>query len=311
MEYGFFDYKYFESIETYHAVHGKDFFGTWHIIFMVLSFVLIPLIGFLVRKTPKKKIDIFLKILSIFVALFEASKIIWESYYDITTDRGFNAGGILPIYSCSILIYTLLVAAWGKGKAKDVAMSWLCTIGLCCGMIGCVYTNGLNYYPFWTYGAFDSLIFYFNLFLVGIVLLASGYKKLEWKDIIKSWIPMLLMSVIASPINYYYGGDYMQIYSGDGVPLMSTLAGILEAHKLRPLFTYIMLSSYMILSTAVIGIYKLVNLIIDRTRAKHQAVAAAGNAPAEATQAADEIVEEPSAAPSPAPSGTTDASVES
>ncbi|GEM_PF-840801 len=275
MKYHFFDYKY--NIQGF----DSDLFSPWHIAFIVFAFIFIPLLAYFLRKTEKKKIDIFLKILSVFVVLLEISKITWESYYDITTGRGFNAGGLLPLYSCDLLIFCLLFAAWGKGKAKDVALSWLCTVGIACGVIGTIYTNGLNWYPFWTYGAWDSILFHFNLFMVGVVLLANGYKKLEWKDIFRAWIPMLLLAIIAIPANYEYGGDYMQIHSADGVPLMSSLAELLAKHHLRPLFTVIMLFSYLLLAAAVFGIYKLVEYIrlrafektISRTQAKDESFA--------------------------------------
>ena len=253
IKYGFFDYKY--NIEGF----TSDLFSTTHIVFIVLAFLSIIAIGILCRKADHKKITYFLRGLAIFVTLLEVSKIIWESYYDITTGRGFNAGGILPFYSCSLLIYCLWFGAWGKGKARDVALTWLATIGMCCGIIGTVYTNGLNWYPFWTYGAWDSILFHYNLFMVGVLLLSSGYVKLQWKDILVALIPMLILSIIASPLNYYFGADYMQTYSADGVPLMSDLASFLDSHRLRPLFTIIMLASYTILSGSVVCIYKLIN----------------------------------------------------
>lgn len=255
LNYHFFDYKY--NIEGF----TSDFFSTTHIVYIVIAFLSIIAIGILCRKADHKKITYFLRGLAIFVTLLEVSKIIWESYYDITTGRGFNAGGILPFYSCSLLIYCLWIGAWGKGKAREVALTWLATIGLCCGAIGTVYLNGLNWYPFWTYGAWDSILFHYNLMMVGVLILASGYKKLEWKDIPIAIIPMVLLSVIASPLNYYFGADYMQIYSGDGVPLMNDFAAYLDSKKLRPLFTYIMLAAYMILSGAVVSIAKLIAFI--------------------------------------------------
>ena len=255
LKYHFFDYKY--NIDGF----TSDLFSTTHIVFIVLALLSVIAIGIFLRKADHKKITYFLRGLSIFVTLLEASKIIWESYYDITTGRGFNAGGILPFYSCSLLIYCLWVGAWGKGKAREVALSWLGTIGICCGLIGTIYTNGLNWYPFWTYGAWDTILFHYNLLMVGILILSTGYKKLQWKDIWVALIPMVLLSVIASPINYYYGGDYMQIYSGDGVPFMNDLAAYLDSHRLRPLFTVIMLASYSLLSGTVVCIAKLINYI--------------------------------------------------
>ncbi|MBO4472381.1 MAG: YwaF family protein, partial [Clostridia bacterium] len=255
IKYRFFDYKY--NIEGF----TSDLFSTTHIVFIVLALLSVIAIGIFAHKFDKKKITWFLRGLAIFVTLLEASKIIWESYYDITTGRGFNAGGILPFYSCSLLIYCLWFGAWGKGKPREIALTWLGTIGLCCGLIGTIYTNGLNWYPFWTYGAWDSILFHYNLLMVGVLLLSSGYIKLRWKDILLALVPMVLLSVIASPINYYYGGDYMQIYSGDGVPLMNDLASYLNEKNLRPLFTYIMLASYSILSGSVVAISKLIDLI--------------------------------------------------
>ena len=251
IKYGFFDYKY--NIEGF----TSDLFSTTHIVFIVLAFLSIIAIGILCRKADHKKITYFLRGLAIFVTLLEASKIIWESYYDITTGRGFNAGGILPFYSCSLLIYCLWFGAWGKGKARDVALTWLATIGMCCGIIGTVYTNGLNWYPFWTFGSFYSLFFHDAMFITGVIMLATRYVELDKRDIIKAWVPILIISFIALPVNSEYGADYMQIYEGSGVPLMSNLAKVLAAHKLRWLFSLIMIASYLILSSFVVGVYYL------------------------------------------------------
>jgi len=265
MHYHFFDYKY--NIQGF----DTDLYSTTHIVWIVIAFLSIIAIGYFLRKVDHKKLTWFLRGLAIFVTLLEISKITWESYYDITTGRGFNVGGILPFYSCSLLIYCLWFGAWGKGKAREVALTWLSTIGLFCGIIGTIYLNGLNWYPFWTYGAWDSILFHYNLFLVGVLLLATGYKKLEWKDIYIAIIPMVLLSVIASPLNYYYGADYMQIYSADGVPLMSDFAAFLHSHNLRPVFTVFMLAFYMVLSAFVVSISKLVDYLIKRFHGKKSA----------------------------------------
>ena len=196
--------------------------------------------------------------------VLETFKITWESYYDISTGRGFNTIGIIPIYTCSLLIYCLLVAAWGKGKFKDTALSWLATIGLVSGGIGVVMTNGLNYYPFWTFGGWYSMLFHYSLLLVGVLVLTTRYKILSWKDIYISEIPMLLLSIIASPINYYYGADYMQLNEGSGIPLFSTLAEKLHALNMRPLFTIIMLASYMIVSAIVVSFAKLIDFLCKK-----------------------------------------------
>ncbi len=135
------------------------------------------------------------------------------------------------------------------------------------GAIGVVYCNGLNFYPFWTFGAFYSLFFHSSMFAVGFFLLMTGYKKLGFKDVFVSFIPVLLLSVAAIPVNYTYGSDYMLLYSGSGVPLYEDLAAKLSEAGFRYLYTYIMLLTHLPLSAVVIGFYKLIVFAADKARA--------------------------------------------
>lgn len=262
MNYKFFDYKY--NIEGF----GSDLFGTAHLIFIALSFILVPIVCFLLRKTSHKKIDVFLKIFAVVITLLEITKMTWESYYDITTGRGFNFGGILPLYTCSLLIYTTWFAAYGKGRVKDYSLAYLTTVNLISGGIGIVYCNGLNWYPFWTFGAFYSLFFHFSMFAIGNFLLFTGYKKLGYKDIFKAWVPMVILAVFAIPANYQYGADYMQIYEGSGVPLFNKLASTLADNNLRWVFTEIMLATYIPLAGVAVCTAKFTYYINGKLKRK-------------------------------------------
>ena len=252
MGYHFFDYKY--NIPNF----SSDLFSTWHIIYIILAYLSCILLCIFLPKKKKHNIDLFLKIIGIAVLIAEISKVSFESYFDITTGRGFNVGGIMPCYTCSLFIYCTLLAGFTKGKVKDICISFLSTIGLISGAIGVVYCNGLNFYPFWTFGAFYSLFFHYSMMLTGIVLLASKYKKLEWKDAIYSWLPIVILSVAAIPLNHVFNADYMQLRDGTGVPLYHDLALYLIDHKLGFIYTIIMLFTYIPLSGLVIGLYKII-----------------------------------------------------
>ena len=260
MNYRFFDYKY--NISNF----SSDLFSTWHIIYILMSFISCILIILFFKKVSHNKINFFMKVLSIASLFLEITKISWESYYDVTTGRGFNIGGLLPLYTCSLFIYCSFLAGWTKGKVKEIAISYLTTIGLIAGAIGVVYCNGLNYYPFWTFGAFYSLFFHYSMLATGIFLLASGYKKLEWSDIIYSWIPIVILSIIATPFNYKYGADYMQIYDASGVPVLHDLGIKMGEIGIRPLFTILMLVLYMPLSGFVILIYKIIIILVSNNK---------------------------------------------
>ena len=250
MDYGFFDHKLF--IKGF----SSDLFCTAHIAYIVLVYVGATAVSFLLRRTRHEKITVFLRVLSVVMAVLETTKITWESYYDVKYGDGFNAGGILPIYTCSLFIYTLLVAAWGRGKAREVALSFIATVGTLYGAVGVIYCNGLNFYPFWTFGAFYSLIFHSTMFSTGVFLLITGYKKLTWRDVFLPMIPILMLSAVAIPVNHFLGSDYMMIYSGSGVPLYEDLAANLASHGLRFVYTIIMMVTHIPLAALVVGIYK-------------------------------------------------------
>lgn len=260
MGYHFFDYKY--NIQGF----TSDLFSTPHIVYIVLVYIGAFAVSYLLRRTRHDKMTRFLRTLSVFVLLFEITKISWESYYDVTTGRGFNKIGLLPLYTCSLYIYTMLAAAWCKGGARKAALSFLTTISLLYGAVGVVYCNGLNYYPFWTFGAFYSLFFHSAMFITGVFLLMTGYKKLEWRDVLLSFIPILLISAVAIPVDYILGADYMMVYSGSGVPLYEPLAASLAARGLRPIYTAIMMLTHLPLAAAVVGVYKLMTALINKKR---------------------------------------------
>lgn len=248
----FFSYKYaFEGFVS-------DLFCPAHLIYIALVFVLSFLVSYLLRRAKREHIEVFLKVLSIVMVIHEVSKVSWESYYDITTGRGFNKIGLLPIYTCSLFIYTLLAAAWGRGRARECSLSFITTVGLVYGGVGVIYCNGLNYYPFWTFGAFYSLFFHSTMFATGVFLLVTGYKKLEWKDVFRAFIPIVLLALIAIPVDYTYGADYMLLYSGSGLPLYEQLAEKLAARELRFVYTWIMLLTHLPLAALVVGVYKLI-----------------------------------------------------
>ena len=261
MEYSFFDYKY--NIPSFES----DLFCPAHIAYIVLVYILSFAVSWLLRKTKQERITVFLRVLSIATLLLEAAKISWESYYDITTGRGFNYFGLLPIYTCSLFIYTLLVAAWGRGKPRDYCLAFIGTVGLLYGAIGVIYCNGLNYYPFWTFGAFYSLFFHASMFATGVFLLVTGYKKLGWKDIFRGFVPIVLLSLVAIPVNYAIGSDYMLLYSGGGVPLYEDIASSLGERGLRFIYTALMLATHIPLAAIVVGGYRLAVRVFSRKTA--------------------------------------------
>ena len=261
--YHFFDYKF--NIENF----SSDLFSVSHIIFIVLSFVLVILLSIIFRKTSHKKMDVFIKVLSIVVAVLALVKIIWEICCNVFAGSDLNIAEILPLDINSLFVYCLLIAAWCKNKmARECSLTFIATISMLGGAIGIVQCNWLNWYPFWTFGALCPLIFYLVMFATGMLLLFTCYKKLEWRDALLGLMPVLILAIVAIPVNYLCGTDYMKIYAGSGIPVLSTFAQVLAVYGLRFIFTFIMLIAYIAFAAVVICLAKLICLIDNKIKAK-------------------------------------------
>ncbi len=259
-QYGdFFTYKDF--LQGY---HGQDYMGAGQFIFLGVALLAIILISVFLRKISHQKIDIFLKVLAIAIPLLEILKIAIESYYDIQGGHGFNFSGLLPLYTCSLFIYTLPVAAFGKGKIREYCLSFLTTLGIFAGLTNFVMAPILNTYPFFNFHTFVSLNFHFWMVFTGIFLMATKYYIPKWSDILKGIVPLAILSLIAIPVDYalsdYYGWsvDYMLYYSGNGAPLLPDLANALAGIGLRPLFTGIVFILYVVIAALIVSIIRCV-----------------------------------------------------
>ncbi len=256
---GFFTYKDF--LEGY---NGQEYMGIGQFAFLAVATLAIVLICVFLRNVSHKKIDILLKILAIAIPVLEIIKIATESYFDIKGGHGFNFSGLLPLYTCSLFIYTLPFAGFAKGKAREYCLSFLTTIGIFAGLTNFIMAPILNTYPFFNFHSFVSLNFHFWMVFIGVFLISTKYYVPKWKDIFKGMVPLAILSVIAIPVDYslsaYYGWsvDYMLYYSGNGAPLLPNVANALAQVGLRPIFTIIIFITYIAITAIIVSVVRLV-----------------------------------------------------
>ena len=224
---------------------------------MILATISLVIICIFARKIKRRKVDLYLKIISIVIPILEVVKIVWESYWDITLGAGFNYTGLLPLYTCSIFIFVLPLAAWGKRRIKDYALSWMATLGIFSGLTNFYLTQILYTYPFFTFATFMSLMFHYMMVVTGLIIVISRYKKIDWIDGAKGFVPLALFSVVVIPVDYILKCDYMLYYYGNGAPLLPQLSTYLSNYDLRWLFTLIIFLGYLLISYISVLIFKM------------------------------------------------------
>lgn len=147
------------------------------------------------------------------VLVLEIAKITWETCCGATVD--FEWSGILPLYPCSIFLYTMPFAIWGKGKVRYAACGYVCSLGLLGGAINFIYpANILNNYSCISFAGFHTLYYHGVLVLCAMLMLMSGYHSYTGvtraRQLLLPAIPALVVSVIANLVNFSpIDSDYM------------------------------------------------------------------------------------------------------
>lgn len=188
-------------------------FTPLHFIVSACWIALIVLVCVLLRKKEEKTIRKVFTFLWIAVTVLEVVKIVWETCCGKTVS--FEWGGILPLYPCSIFMYAMPFAIWGKGKVRYAACGYVCSLGLLGGSINFVYpANILNNYSCISFAGFHTLFYHGVMLLCAVLMLISGYHS--YKKATKAYylllpaIPALAVSVIANAVNFsHIGSDYM------------------------------------------------------------------------------------------------------
>lgn len=203
-------FRYFFTNKAYIDVDlpGK-LFSPLHIVIMVLLAVAVPLAAFFLRKLSGRSMKILFIVLWAVVSAFEVVKITWES---CTNPNGFEAGGILPLYLCSLFMYVMPFAIWCKPNSwlRKSACGFLCTLNLVGGFINFVYpVNVLSNYSAISFAGLHTLFYHAAMVFVGLLMLFSKYYRYEIKDAWLAFIPVAVFSIPANIVNFTINADYM------------------------------------------------------------------------------------------------------
>ncbi len=176
---------------------------------ILLSMVVVSAI--LVHKKEKMIKPLFI-ILWVTVTVLEVVKITWES--TTGNEVRLEVAGILPLYPCSIFMYAMPFAIWGKGKVKQAASGYVCTLGLLGGSVNFFYPMTVLYrYSILSFSAMHSMLYHAVMLFTCLTMLLSGYHrytrvKSVW-DVLLPCVPTLILSIPANIVNYTVGADYM------------------------------------------------------------------------------------------------------
>lgn len=271
MRFGFFDSSQELAAKGY---DGEDKMSPKQFLVMGAILVLIVVGSILLRRTKKERLFTVYKVLAIFMPLLEISKIIFSTYYDYKYGGSFNFGGILPLYTCSMLLYFLPFVAWGKGRIKRCSMAFFASIGMVAGFTNFIYLSAAGWYPIFTFGGLYSVLYHAAIVFVGMSLLITENYKPSLRTIPEGMVPVLIFSVFVIPANFIIKNipgngfvDYMLLMDANG--FVPAISNFFIERNIQLLFSFFMLFAIYPLATVIIvfvemGIVKLCNLFGGR-----------------------------------------------
>lgn len=183
---------------------------------IALAAVLLGIVVFAALRLSKKgerTIRTCLAVLWGLLVLLEPTKILWETYSGATVS--FEWGGILPLYPCSIFLYAMPFAIFGRDKLRYMGCGYICTLGLLGGAINFLYpANILNNYSCISFAGFHTFFYHGSIVFCALVMLLSDYHSYRRadkpSDLLLPAVPALSVSVIANLVNFSkVGSDYM------------------------------------------------------------------------------------------------------
>ena len=189
-------------------------FTPLHIIFAIITLSLTVYLAVLLgRKKNEGLIRRVFFIIWAIIVILEVVKICWETFSGATVS--FEWTGILPLYPCSVFMYAMPLAIFGKGIVRYMGCGYVCSLGLLGGTINFVYpATVLGNYSCISFAGFHTFIYHGAILFCALTMLISGYHS--YKRATRAWhlllpaVPALCVSVIANLVNFSrIGSDYM------------------------------------------------------------------------------------------------------
>ena len=219
--------------------------------FILMAITIIGVIIALKLTANKKDIKKIVKNCTIFVWMCEIVIIAFKIYATGTNDLN----QYVPLYYCSLLLYTGGLSSFTKGKLKRAGDVFLATGAIAGGLIFILFpSTSLLTYPMLHLVSIHSFIFHGIMLYLGILVNVTQYVKLEKRDIIYYSSLVGIICVIAYIVNTIFGSNLMFISNN----FPGTFIEIIY-NSTEKLFTPIMILAQMYLPFYVIyGVIKLI-----------------------------------------------------
>lgn len=230
----------------------------WYAVFVLAT---IGLVWFLAKKKSMRATKITLIVCYAIAVAFDIGK------YIITLSNGFDIGGDLPFYICSLFLFITPVAIWGKGKFKSMACTYTCTVGFFGAIMNYIIPSTTVTHSLFSYLGLHTTIYHSILMLVPMIMLCTGYHKIQFKKFGWDFLGFVVITFPIIIFNWIAKTDYMYFNTAEMTQLGFIMNIASATSYAWPLLMYVAYAAvYAVMGGIIVGITALVNVIIKATK---------------------------------------------
>ena len=178
-----------------------------HLSIALITFVGIAIALAFTKNKKEEQVKKIIRNMTIIVWVLEIVKIIFM----FSTGQG-KVNRVVPLYYCSLLLYSGLMSSFGKGAIKKIGDVFIATGGIIGGLvfIACP-TTSLPEYPIIHFVSFHSFFYHGTMLYLGLLVHITKYVKLQLSDLKYYATLLFVICMFAYAINTVYGSNLMFI----------------------------------------------------------------------------------------------------
>ncbi len=187
-------------------------FTPLHFIVSALTLALVVFLAIVLARADERVMKITMTAIWATSVTLEIIKIFWEMYSGRQVQ--FFAQGALPLYPCSIFLFTYPIALWSKGLVKRAVCGYVCTLGLLGAAINFFYpVNVLGSYSIISFSGALTMLSHGMMLLAALIIFIRGdldFKGIDsFAKLAVPAVPMLIFSIPVNIVNFTIDADYM------------------------------------------------------------------------------------------------------
>lgn len=205
------------------------------------------------NKTEKEKNKVLVWT-AIIIDGFEFFRIVMESF--VRKDPTYWLYS-LPLFLCSIQFITIPIAAFAKGRLKEVGLDFVFIFGILAAVMG-LYFAGQNYgaYPVFSFYNVASAITHGISGFASLYIVISGMASMRKKNLPLTFAIMFGVSVLAYIANILLDYNYFFLMRGDGTPYDIIFNLVNGNPVIYPLIVVLLLVVYIFVFNGVYNLIK-------------------------------------------------------